>query len=122
MTLAAWCLLAAAVFALVAIVLAVVFLGGAEPERLPPPPERAPEPVPVPSQHARATTTQPRVTLRLVSGSGRRSLGSVTLDPRARRSTWRQKTDDGMVSVFVADRQHDDGTWVYRRVGVERES
>jgi hypothetical protein len=33
----------------------------------------------------------------------------------------RQRAKDGLLSVFVADRQDGDGAWIYRRVGVERE-
>jgi hypothetical protein len=65
--------------------------------------------------------TPPRLTLHLVSASGR-SLGSVSIDARARKPMFSYRTrDDKCLSIFTADHCGPHG-WVYRRVGVERET
>lgn len=65
--------------------------------------------------------TQPMqtVTLRLVSGKGR-FLRNVTIPRGARRPIYQTRIGTEL-STFVADRC-EDGQWIYRRVGVERES
>src|SRR5687768_15879516 len=79
-------------------------------------------PVMEPKAAAPALTPRPAPQLRvcLVSAKGR-ALGEVRIDARQRRPVLRHRTKDELLSVFVADRQRDDGVWEYRRVGVERE-
>jgi hypothetical protein len=60
--------------------------------------------------------------IKLMSGSLRRELGLLPLNPKARKSVVRHRTKDGLISVFVAGHETPEGHWVYRRVGVERES
>lgn len=84
-------------------------------DRTPRPPT---EPPPAPPK---ATTAPPkRVTLTLVSGSGRRRLGTVEILATQRRPVFRHRTPDGLLGTFVAAGTTDRG-FVYRRVGVERE-
>lgn len=61
------------------------------------------------------------VTLRLVDDRGG-ELGEVDIEAKRREPSFQHRTKDGRLSVFVADKQGDDGVWVYRRVGVEREA
>lgn len=86
----------------------------------------APSPVVVPSPHVTVYPTRrdpgPAITLRLRSGSLQKGLGEVTLPASQRTPTLSYRTTDGCWSQFVASHQDPDGTWVYRRVGVERES
>jgi hypothetical protein len=58
------------------------------------------------------------ISLRLVSGRGRH-LGDAVIPARARRNALRYNVDGDGLSSFVADHQEPDGTWVYRRVGME---
>jgi hypothetical protein len=76
-------------------------------------PQPAPEPPPPPS-----VKPVPLVKMRFVSGSGR-VLGETTFRGR-RPATFTYRTGDGLLSNFVCS-TCDDGTWVYRRIGVERE-
>jgi hypothetical protein len=57
--------------------------------------------------------------VKLCSGSGRRELASIELEERARTPTIRRVTAEG-ISIFQASHREADGTWVYRRVGVEK--
>lgn len=78
----------------------------------------APPVVPVLEPPKKAPT---RIVLNLVSASGR-PLGSVSIDPKARKPMFKYRTpDDKCLSVFAADHLEPHG-WVYRRVGVEREA
>jgi len=80
----------------------------------------APQPVPIPPKPQ--PVSDPRcLVIRLVSAGGR-ELGRTMIDPRQRRAVLRHRTNDGHQSVFVAEQANRDGTWTYRRVGVERES
>lgn len=59
--------------------------------------------------------------IRLMSGSGLRQLGVMTLpDARLRRPIIRHRTGSEL-GVFVQSHCAADGVWVYRRAGVERE-
>lgn len=61
------------------------------------------------------------VTIKLMSGSGRRELGSIVIEDRLREPTIRYFTStDETLSVFAASACLEDGTWIYRRVGVEQ--
>lgn len=75
-----------------------------------PPPTVAPPPKPL---------SVPPIRVEFRSGSGRRVLGVVSLPAGQRRPRLNWQTSEGM-GVFQCDRQAPDGTWIYRRVGVER--
>lgn len=90
----------------------------APPAPVPPPP---PAPVPSPAPPRVAAPGTP-VRIQLVSAKGRHLGQPIAIDARARRPVYRHRTNDGQVSVFVADHQDLGGVWVYRRVGVEREA
>lgn len=62
-------------------------------------------------------TPLPTTHVRFVSGSGR-LLGDTTI--RGRRAQSYRYRAEGLMGVFVAS-QAEDGVWIYRRVGVERE-
>jgi hypothetical protein len=54
-----------------------------------------------------------------LSGSGKRLLGRETRQDR-RTPSMVYRGMDGLTGSFVCDHQKADGTWVYRRVSVER--
>lgn len=74
-----------------------------------PPPTAAPPPKPPPV---------PPVRVSFRSGSGRRVLATVSIPGPSRRPRMNWQTSEGM-SVFQVSHQEPDGTWVYRRTGVE---
>jgi hypothetical protein len=113
-------LLALFLFAVLCLIFGALLMKGGQvpdPDDAPVPPPPAPAPPPPPP----VVPQSPTVLLRFVSGSGRRPLGEARIARAARRPVIRQRAKDGLLSVFVADRQDGDGAWIYRRVGVERE-
>lgn len=91
-------------------------------------PAPAPQPIVVPPATVEIVNTPfgkprgKRIDLKLVSGSGRRELGVYTCEDNRRPSSVTARAADGTLSNFVASHQDVRGQWVYRRVGVERES
>lgn len=59
--------------------------------------------------------------VRLVSGKGRELIEEFDIAPNKRRPQIVHRTKDGLLSVCLCSHQEPNGTWVYRRVGVERE-
>jgi hypothetical protein len=59
--------------------------------------------------------------VKILSGKGRELLEEFDLAPNKRRHQIVIRTKDRLLSVCLLDHRDDDGTWVYRRVGVERE-
>ena len=100
---------------------------------------RGPEPVVVPAPHVTVQAADPvvvpapvvevirgeaksrgkRLTLKLMDGDCRKELGVMQCDERGRPPQIKHKVGDTL-SIFLQDHQEVDGTWVYRRVGVER--
>lgn len=108
---------------LYALALWLLLRGASEREPAPPPaPTAAPPPIPFPAPAPRVEKPA-KVGLWLVSAKGRRLIDQpVVIEAAARRAVYRHRTSDGQVSVFVADRRGEDGIWIYRRVGVERQA
>ena len=65
-------------------------------------------------------TSTPITRIRLVSNGGRR-LGETTITTKRRVSLQQRVGKMKALSNFVASHRDEDGVWVYRRVGVERE-
>lgn len=107
---------------LYALALWLIVRGVSERDAPPVPSPAPPSPVSVPELVAPKPTKTPKVGLRLVSAKGRPLVEQpVVIDAANRRAVYRHRTKDGQVSVFVADHRGEDGIWIYRRVGVERE-
>ena len=86
---------------------------------------QAPAPVVVPAPKVEVMASRrprgARMHIKLVSGSGQRPLGVYDCDEGTRQPSVQVRAGDGTMSTFTAFRQEADGTWIYRRVGVERE-
>jgi len=65
-------------------------------------------------------TATPITRIRLVSDMGR-TLGETTITTKRRVSLQQRVGKMKALSNFVASHRDEDGVWVYRRVGVERE-
>lgn len=91
------------------------------PEPVSPPPAPAPAPVPVAPVATAPRPAAGTVRVRLMSGSGRRLLAELTIPARDRRQHLEWRGKDGLLGQFIASNVQD-GVWIYRRVGVRRES
>ncbi len=68
-----------------------------------------------------AATETPKQRLRLVSNSGN-FLGETDIAAHRRRNSFTYRVGKAQeLSNFVASHRDDDGVWVYRRMGVEKE-